>query len=432
MAYANSVGITYLHPPEPEPQRNAFLWRLWTTFDPNHPSTPPTPHEAWVEQAELSGVSGGTFSFNLGPALTDGQFALSIQEAGWDGPLFRSGLFETLPTPAPADPAGGVDIFVPDPIDIEKTVVQSVFENDSFVRDHNLGPAASLPREPSITHMEIELGQNQLTITATYQAIEIPPTRYTRTFAFKPSSEVRFSRQLFEIEEPSPPSGTNAADAHRTIGLAIIGVQNALEGTVENKAIAAMAQFTVPAPATVPAMLPTVTPPPTLPTPAPPIVSLSVRRVDITPTSIRVFPALGAFGSVTRKVFPGWPPQTTNKKCALTHSALLAFAALDLDLLRSFRDQLLMSQHGARLVDLYYQHGAEVARIVDADRPLARSIAAAVRDLQSTLRQRQQLPPSLLQRGRPLLRQIASRGTQELRRDVDAILRDLSFLALEP
>jgi hypothetical protein len=99
MAYANSVGIAYLHPPEPERQRNAFLWRLWTTFDPNHPNAPRTSHEAWVEQAVLSGVSGETFSFTVGPTLPDAQIALSIQEAGWDGPLFRSGLFETLPAP---------------------------------------------------------------------------------------------------------------------------------------------------------------------------------------------------------------------------------------------------------------------------------------------------------------------------------------------
>jgi hypothetical protein len=430
MAYANSVGITYLHPPEPEPQRNALLWRLYTTFDPNNPAAPRTPHETWVEQAS---VSGGAFSFNLGPALQNGQIALSIQEAGWDGPLFRSGLFDPLPTPAPEDPAGAVDVFVPDPVDVPEADVQVMFQSDSFVRDHNTGPPpGGLPREPMITSMRLELGHSELTITATYEAKELPATDYSRTFAFKPSSEMRFSRQLLEIEEPRPPSGRDAASASTAIGFAITGVAMPLARQVEREAMAAMARFTVPAPQTVPQALPEVAPPPTGLTPAPPIVSLSARRVVISPTGIRIFAALGTFGSLPRKIFPGWPPQAANgKKCALKHSAVLSVAALNFDLLQSFRDRLMTSEIGRRVVALYYHHGAEVVRIVDANPRLARTIVAAVRDLQSALEGRHPLTISLRRRGELVLRQIASHGSPALRQDVDSILRGHRLTAID-
>jgi hypothetical protein len=432
MPYTNSVSVTYLHPPEPEVGLTAFLWRLYSTFNPNSPAA--SLHEDWVEQASVTGVSGGTFSFNLGPALSGpqgGEIALSLQEAGWDGPLFRSGLFETLPAPAPEDPTGGVDIFVPDPIEISEADVREIFLNDSFVRPNTLGvPAAGLPREPTITMMSLMLGPGELTVTATYQAKEISPTDYTRTFVLKPSSEMRFSRGILDTEESRPPSGKEAADASRTIGLGLAGVTMALEARIVSGAIAQLARFMVPAPGSVPQTLPEVTPPPTLPTPAPPIVTVGARRVQITPTAIRVFPALGAFGSVTKKIFPGWPAAASDRRtCPFTQSALLSIAALNLDLLRDFRDELMTSDLGRRCVALYYAHGNEVSQLLDAEPWLAEAVIAGTRELQYSLERQQQPSFSLVQLGTSLLQEVVRHGSPSLRRDVEAVLRNPNRLS---
>jgi hypothetical protein len=146
-------------------------------------------------------------------------------------------------------------------------------------------------------------------------------------------------------------------------------------------------------------------------------VNLSIRSVTITPASIAVRGAVGAFGGVTSKLPPpGGGGGTGSPFCCLTVLALSGYALTGFSLLRSIRDtRLSTSETGRRLTELYYRCGPEVIALLRADPDLATRAAAAANELTDLLRQSTPISAMHRRRYERMLRELAARGSADLR-----------------
>src|SRR5689334_19942896 len=111
MVYTNTVKRLIVEGGGEFPELKARIWMITRIVDPS----PARRTQDIFEEEEATGTATATFTLISGPSLL-GETAkfcgLSLHEEGvanFDGPLFRFGDVDTLPTPYPADPNGYID-----------------------------------------------------------------------------------------------------------------------------------------------------------------------------------------------------------------------------------------------------------------------------------------------------------------------------------
>jgi hypothetical protein len=229
-------------------------------------------------------VQNGAVSFADGPTYLDRNnhsIAISIEETGGMGPLFRSGGFDTLPPGAPTDPNGLIEIMVP---------VNSVTVPAASLSTILPTLPLSLPDCIVITGLTLTLGAGSITVVATgTKCVPIPLPAigftYTLNFNIVPSFEMKDTTTIFDIipigAGTLAPSGVAfLAGVFGTTEVEIrLRVIRSIQRMLSNSALVAAAS-TIGAP-TLPEGL-----------------ILSVRRVLITSSGIAIFPVVGAYGGI--------------------------------------------------------------------------------------------------------------------------------------
>jgi hypothetical protein len=394
MTWPNRVQLTYLRGPEPMPTIEATLW--WMT-------TRAGQLQRYVQE-EVT-VLGGSVVFTTEPPTTPQTEAISIGEAGWPGRLFRSLASENLPTPAPADPDGFIDIFVPDTMlvsDLEMLIFM-----DPFVRTLRINGGTITA---SIVNGSIRIDASQPAHTRPFPLVTV-----SETFTLRPIIEVPFDGA--SLEPVSTASTSVGPESDSDVRFAVNAATNALLSGFDREmyrhCAASLAQYRSPVP----------------PVPdRPAAVTISARRVGIESAGVRLWPAMGSFGDVNVHLF-GPRPTGGGGKCALQSSAVLAAASLDLAMLRLLRDRAVTTTGGAWLTDRYYQHGGELARILDARPHLARAAVDAIRRLLDELRTTGTIAPATVGRAMVLLCRLRRYASPTLRSDLTLATTALPFLA---
>jgi hypothetical protein len=407
MTWTDRIQVTYLRGPSPVPEITATLWWILGTVG--------TKGFTFIPVEEHP-VTGDKVTFVAEPPAVTRSVALSLHETGWPGPLFRSLASQNLPTPEPEDPDGFVDVFIPETLDI--TDVAALYQGDSSVRHlRDRGGDVS-----------VALGPGSITVTGTGRARTnpFPAVTMTETFSLGPVGEVGTvpvpfrGRSVEVLSQGSTSSGpVSDSDVPSGVGGAVQAIAQGIEDEMYLLAARSLAQFRSPAPA-VPA------PPPTTG------VTVSARRIAIGSTVIRVWPAIGSFGDLSVRIF-GPRPSDGGRTCALRQHALLAAMALDLQLLRTYRDRVLAaSADGSSLVSGYYRHGAEFVRLLNADPGLAAACADALQAVASDLANGHSPGRNTLARAEFLLVRLRSVASLPLRRDLDAITAAGGLAAILP
>jgi hypothetical protein len=381
MPYSNAVTFWNTEGGQsPTSPVSARLWQIWSTVGPGG---------GWNQQEEgrddiqvdAAGQTPQTFSFALGPDFqsVSREIGLSIQDTpqvandrGW---LFRSGMWDTLPT---------------DPIEVvaARTLINQT-DLDSML------PAVPLTVDASttITAITAMIASGGIDFTATGTSTQLPAPvtfNFMGTMNLFPSANVALVDEVLDVGFTNPSlTFTGTGTVTSTIEAAILNAVNGvvlsrvlptIRDTLQsriNSSIASSAGRSLPGG--------------TLPQG----VVLSVRTVRINgpgaPTpdqpadTIGVRGALGAFGGVLNKL-----PQPSSggggSTCAGNTLAALGQLTVSLDALRLDRDALASSPAGARLVELYYRWSPEVAKLLLEDQVLAGRVAAAAQDLHAAMR----------------------------------------------
>ena len=379
MPYSNSVTFWNTEGGQPTSPVSPRLWQIWSTYGPGG---------GWNQQEEgrddiqvdAAGQTPQTFSFPLGPDFqsVSREIGVSIQDtpqvANDQGWLFRSGMFDTLPT---------------DPIEVvaARTLINQT-DLDAML------PAVPLTVDTSttITAITAMIASNGIDVTATGTSTQLPAPvtfNFMGTMELFPSSNVALVDQVLDIGFSNPSlTFTGAGTVASTIEAALLNAVNGvvlnrvlptIRGTLEsriNGSIATSAGRSLPGG--------------TLPTG----VVLSVRTVRINgpgapspdqpAATIGVRGALGAFGGVLNKL----PMPSTGGGggiCAGSTLAALGQLAVSLDALRVDRGALVSSPAGARLVELYYRWSPEVSRLLLEDSALASRVGAATEVLHEAM-----------------------------------------------
>jgi hypothetical protein len=145
-------------------------------------------------------------------------------------------------------------------------------------------------------------------------------------------------------------------------------------------------------------------------------VNISVRTIDVNTARIQVRGALGAFGGVFSKLPPPPGGNGGTKTCGFQALAALGHSVTGMTLLREVRDtRLAATETGRRLIQCYYECGAEVSELLRADSELARRAAGAANELAAALRAGGSVPAELRTRAEDVLRDIADAGSPRLR-----------------
>src|SRR5438093_3952373 len=116
MPYADEVSLLILGGLPAYPVVTVRLWDIYSTVGPGGGW-----QEIEIDSTTFPSMATGraTFSFPVrgpGPTLPNRNIGLSmdIATSPVDGMIFRTGMMPTLPTPFPADPAGFIDLLLPD------------------------------------------------------------------------------------------------------------------------------------------------------------------------------------------------------------------------------------------------------------------------------------------------------------------------------
>ena len=382
MPYSNTVTFWNTDGGDPTSPVSAQLWQIWSTVG--------GPGAGWNQQDEgrddiqvdSSGQTPQTFSFFLGPDFqsVSREVGLSLQDTpqvannrGW---LFRSGMWETLPT---------------DPIEV---VAARVLINQADL-DAML-PAVPLTVDASttITAITAMIASGGIDFSATGTSTQLPAPvtfNFMGTMDLIPSSNVALVDEVLDVGFTNPTlTFTGTANVIAAVEAAIL---NAVSGVVLSRVLPSIrdtlqSRINGSIVTSVGRSLPGGT--------LPEGVVCSVRTVRINgpgaPTpdqpaaTIGVRGALGAFGGVLNKLPQPATGGGGRTLCPVITLASLGQLAVSPDLLRLDRDALAASPTGARLVELYYRWAPEVSRLLGEDAALATRIGALAPDLHGALR----------------------------------------------
>jgi hypothetical protein len=297
------------------PALKARIWMITRTVVP-----PPTVRDQDVyEEVEATGTTSAVFALNSGPSLVDETAklcGLSLHEEGQpavNGPIFRFGDVESLPTPFPDDPEGYIDCTELPRAAVDLTTVAS--------RDW---PFTALPltvggnRVVTLTVGGGTGGRADLVASGDLPA----PWSYTMHLRISPSWEVFLPSSPFAVDlDPAPTSsGPISGELRRWLGTSVL---NAYMSSVTNAAYdtTIRAHAAIVFPPVKPFLISGV---------PPPDVVISVRRVGVDPAGLLEFwPTTAGFGNVTSRLFPPHTRDTsTPLGCLLGPASGLASRAL--------------------------------------------------------------------------------------------------------
>jgi hypothetical protein len=415
MPYSTTVEVLNLEGGS-FPSATSKIWMLWSVLGTGTGSGQQQSEEGDIT-VQLT-TSQFSISFTRGPDFTyaSRQIGLSIQDTnrvaddtGW---WFRSGSLETLPNET-------IEVVLANPVDITQAEVDAALPAMPMTVDANttITSATAMLAADGF----IDLVANGTTTSAG------PSVAFTYTLRFKlvPSSSIANAEtDVFDIATPDRGSINFAGAGGGVVTAAFLNGVNffilrevfprfhaRLKSGINSSVISQIAGRIAPGTTTMP-----------------PGVVVSARsvnmRVDSTVTppvarGITVRAALGAYGGV----FSKFPSVGTGggKMCAIMAIGSSTLAAIQPDVFRLFRDNILAnSQSGKRLIDLYYRQSDEATRIVLASPGLITRSAVLLVTLQHRLKNKMPLDEGLVEKCRRLLRDIADRGSVELRRDISS------------
>jgi hypothetical protein len=257
---------------------------------------------------EVQTVQNQTLAFwGPGSPGPDRSVGMSIHDGPnllFQGPLFRSGALLALPPGAPEDPAGLIEIGIPNPPPpIQLPRINSMLPGVGAVLSTSPPVTVAAPA-PVVT---LAAGTDDTPGTATLQlsgTVQLPgpigpvpiPFRFSVTFTITPSADMNDTTRVCTVAATTPASLTTTAPeplgslfalAAQTLGPLLTGrVFQLLQDSALNPAIltGVAAAFGLPA-------LPTG-------------VVVSMRSIVTHPTEVRLFPALGAFGGLFGRLPP--------------------------------------------------------------------------------------------------------------------------------
>jgi hypothetical protein len=248
--------------------------------------------------------------WGTGDAEPGRSVGVSVHEAPnllFPGPLFRSGALPALPPGAPQDPAGLVEIGIPNPPPpIQVTAINAMLPAVGAVLSTTPAVTVAAPA-PTVT---TSAGTDDTPGTATLQlsgTVQVPagpigsvmiPFQFSVTFTITPSADMNVVTRVCQVAATAPanltttapePLGSLFALAAQTLGPMLTArVFEVLQDSVLNPVI-----LTEVAEAFGLAALPAG-------------VVVSMRSIVIHPTEVRLFPVLGAFGGLFSRL-PSFP-----------------------------------------------------------------------------------------------------------------------------
>lgn len=416
MPYSNATTFWNTDGGDPTSPVSARLWQIWSTVG--------GPGAGWNQQEEgrddiqvdASGQTPQTFSFALGPDFqsVSREIGLSLQDtpgvAGDRGWLFRSGMFDTLPTDQ-----------------IEVVAARTLINQTDL---DGMLPAVPLTVDASttITAITAMIASGGVDFTATGTSTQLPAPV---TFNFMGTMQLFPSANVALVDEVLDVGFTGATISFMGTGTVASAIEaallNAVNGVVLSKVLP-MIRDTLQSRinASIASSAGRSLPGGTLPTG----VVLSVRSVRINgpgaPTpdqpaaTIGVRGALGAFGGVLNKL-PQPPSGGGSSLCAGSTLAALGQLAVSLDALRLDRDALASSPAGARLVELYYRWSPDMVRLLEEDSALSERVGALAGELHAAMRDPAAHPEAVGRLERVLV-ELAERLPSPARTDVKEAL----------
>jgi hypothetical protein len=253
---------------------------------------------------EIQAVQDRTISFwGTGAAGADRSIGVSVHDAPnlrFPGPLFRSGALASLPPGAPADPAGLIEIGIPNsPAPIQVSTINSALPAVGTVLPTNPVVTVAAPA-PSVS---LSADTEDTPGTATLRLngmVELPagpavPFQLSVTFRITPSADMNDATTVCMVAATTPASLTTTDTGPMAVFFAQLAqtwiplwtpmVCGYLNSVLNSAILTAVAgAFGLPA--------------------LPAGVIVSMRSIAIHSTEIRFLPSLGAFGGLFSRLPP--------------------------------------------------------------------------------------------------------------------------------
>jgi hypothetical protein len=380
MPYANSASVLVIGGLSQQPMVTARLLDVYTAV--GGPGGPEQ-HEDEIDSTTFqSSTSQVPFTMVWGPGGTlpnrDVALTMDIATGPQDGPIFRSGVFPTLPATPPTDPNGFIDIVLDDMRTVTQPTIDAALPASPFTVTRPDGSSVTM------TTLTAMVGSGTLDIsavgTATHPSLPAPqPFSYTVSLSMAPETSVRDLSSSLIVWAPAAGSlaFTSAGGVAAAVQTAILNLLSGwIEGDLRAAVVGAVNTAVNAAAITATAGALGVPAPPGSPPALPSGVILSFRRVVVGTiggvTGIHVWAALGSFGSLRAK-FP--PPPAGGGRTCLVGALALSVPVVDLALFRQVRDEALCRNAlGRRIVRWYYRGSPRMANWLGDHPTLARAL----------------------------------------------------------
>jgi hypothetical protein len=364
MPYANSASVLVIGGLSQQPVVTVRLLDVYTTV--GGPGGPELHEDEFDSTTFQSSTSQVPFAMARGPGgllpNRDVALIMDIATGPQDGPIFRSGVFPTLPPTPPADPNGFIDVVLDDMRTVTQAMIDAALPATPFTVTGTDGSSLTM------TTLTATVGSGTLDIsaagTATHPSAPAPqPFTYMVSLSMAPETSVRNLSSSLIVWAPAAGTltFTSAGGVAAAVQTAIINLLSGwIEGDLRSAVVSGVNSAVNTAAIGAAATALGVATPPGSPPALPAGVILSFRRVVLGTiggvTGIHVWPALGSFGSLRAK-FPA-APAGGGRTCPLGMLAL-SVPSLDLALFRGLRDEVLVrSSLGRRTARLYYRKSA--------------------------------------------------------------------------
>jgi hypothetical protein len=378
MPYANSASVLVIGGLSQQPVVTARLLDVYTTV--GGPGGPEQHEDEFDSTTFQSSTNQVPFSMVRGPGglLPNRDVALTMDIAmgPQDGPIFRSGVFPTMPPTPPADPSGFIDIVLDDMRTVTQATIDGGLPATPFTVTRPDGSSVTM------TTLTATVGSGTLDVsaagTATHPSLLAPqPFSYMVSLSIAPETSVRDLTSSLIVWAPAPgtlmftSAGGVAANVQTAILNLLAGwIEDALRPALVGAVNTTVNTAAITATASALGMGTPAGSPPALPTG----VILSFRRLVLGTiggvTGIHVWAALGSFGSLRAK----FPPASAGGRTCLLAMLAVSVPSLDLALFRSVRDERLhRNALGRRIVHLYYGGSPWVTGWLGGDPKLARA-----------------------------------------------------------
>jgi hypothetical protein len=383
MPYANSASVLVIGGLSQQPVVTARLKDVYTTV--GGPSGPEQHEDEFDSTTFQSSTGQVAFSMVRGPGgllpSRDVTLTMDIATGPQDGPIFRSGVFTTLPPTPPADPNGFIDIVLDDMRTVTQATIDAGLPATPFTATGTGGESVT------ITSLTATVGSGSIDVstsgTAVHPSAPAPqPFSYMVALSMVPETSARDLSSTLVVWAPAAgtltfTSGGGVAGAMQAAVLSLLAgfIERDLRSAVVTAVNTAVNAAAIAATATALGVATPAGSPPALPAG----VILSFRRVVVGTiggvTGIHVWAALGSFGSLRAKFPPA--PSGGGRTCALALVAL-SVPSVDLMVFRDLRDQVLIRTSAGRLaVHVYYRASPRLAGVLAGRPGVARAAGRA-------------------------------------------------------